>query len=63
MKQTGFHHLTAATANALGIHAFDTAMLGLRLVRKTVDRDDVSADHLFHADGLASPGSDVALIA
>ena len=33
--------------------------LGLRLVKKTVNQDDVSAYHLFYADGLASPGSDI----
>ena len=59
MVLTGFHHLTAITADAPGNHRFYTAVMGLRLVKKTVNQDDVSAYHLFYADGLASPGSDV----
>ena len=59
MQLTGIHHLTAVTANASGNHAFYTGTLGLRLVKKTVNQDDVSAYHLFYADGLASPGTDI----
>src|SRR4051794_5107305 len=59
MQLTGIHHLTAVTANAPGNHAFYTQTLGMRLVKKTVNQDDVSAYHLFYADGLASPGSDL----
>ncbi len=56
---TGFHHLTAVTAKASQNHAFYTKVLGQRLVKKTVNQDDVSAYHLFYADGNASPGTDV----
>jgi glyoxalase family protein len=59
MHLTGFHHLTAVTADAPGNFAFYTQTLGLRLVKKTVNQDDVSAYHLFYADGLASPGTDI----
>ncbi len=59
MHLTGFHHLTAVTADAPGNHAFYTQTLGLRLVKKTVNQDDVSAYHLFYADGLAAPGTDL----
>jgi glyoxalase family protein len=59
MQLTGIHHLTAITADAPGNHAFYTGILGMRLVKKTVNQDDVSAYHLFYADGLASPGSDL----
>ena len=59
MQLTGIHHLTAVTANAPGNHAFYTGILGMRLVKKTVNQDDVSAYHLFYADGIASPGSDL----
>src|SRR5829696_5805279 len=59
MKLTGIHHLTAITADAPGNHAFYAGTLGLRLVKKTVNQDDVSAYHLFYADGLASPGTDI----
>jgi glyoxalase family protein len=59
MQLTGFHHLTAITANARANHAFYTQTLGMRLVKKTVNQDDVSAYHLFYADGAGSPGSDI----
>ena len=60
MKElTGIHHLTAVTADASGNHRFYTQVLGMRLVKKTVNQDDVSAYHLFYADGEASPGSDL----
>lgn len=59
MNLHGIHHLTAITATAGKNHAFYTQVLGLRLVKKTVNQDDVSAYHLFYADGLASPGSDL----
>jgi glyoxalase family protein len=59
MQLGGIHHLTAVTARASDNHAFYTRTLGLRLVKKTVNQDDVSAYHLFYADGKASPGSDL----
>jgi glyoxalase family protein len=59
MQLTGIHHLTAVTANAPGNHDFYTQKLGMRLVKKTVNQDDVSAYHLFYADALATPGSDI----
>src|SRR6516164_4026736 len=55
----GFHHLTAVTAHASDNLRFYTSVLGLRLVKKTVNQDDVSAYHLFYGDGAASPGSDI----
>src|SRR5918992_611289 len=59
MQLTGFHHLTAVTADAPLNHDFYTEPLGLRLVKKTVNQDDVSAYHLFYADGRATPGTDI----
>ena len=59
MELQGIHHLTAITANASGNKRFYTETLGLRLVKKTVNQDDTSAWHLFYADGLASPGTDI----
>jgi glyoxalase family protein len=59
MQLTGIHHLTAVTADAPGNHRFYTQGLGMRLVKKTVNQDDTSAYHLFYADALASPGSDL----
>ena len=38
---------------------FYTGLLGMRLVRKTVNQDNVSAYHLFYADGKANPGTDL----
>ena len=59
MQLKGIHHLTAVTAHASANHAFYTRVLGMRLVKKTVNQDDVSAYHLFYADGKATPGSDL----
>jgi glyoxalase family protein len=59
MDLKGIHHLTAVTAHAAANHRFYTGTLGLRLVKKTVNQDDVSAYHLFYADGQATPGTDI----
>ena len=58
MQLTGIHHLTAISANRANL-AFYTGLLGMRLVKKTVNQDDVSAYHLFYADGKANPGTDL----
>lgn len=59
MQLHGIHHLTAITADARANHRFYTEVLGLRLVKKTVNQDDVSAYHLFYADGEGRPGTDI----
>lgn len=59
MQLTGIHHLTAVTAAASANHAFYTGTLGMRLVKRTVNQDDVSAYHLFYADGRGNPGTDL----
>jgi glyoxalase family protein len=59
MKLHGIHHVTAITAHAKENHRFYTEQLGLRLVKKTVNQDDVSAYHLFYADGAGTPGTDL----
>jgi len=59
MQLKGFHHLTAVTADAPKNHQFYTKVLGLRLVKKTVNQDDTSAYHLFYADGKGNPGTDI----
>ena len=59
MQLTGIHHLTAVSADAPGNMSFYTRTLGMRLVKKTVNQDDVSAYHLFYADALARPGTDL----
>jgi glyoxalase family protein len=55
----GFHHLTAISADIRGNHHFYTKTLGLRLVKRSVNQDDVSAYHLFYADAKGSPGTDI----
>lgn len=59
MNLHGLHHITAITARAAANHDFYTRVLGLRLVKKTVNQDDVSAYHLFYADGAGTPGTDL----
>jgi glyoxalase family protein len=59
MQLTGIHHLTAISAQPRDNLAFYAGLLGLRLVKKTVNQDDVSAYHLFYADGKGSPGTDI----
>ena len=55
----GIHHLTAVSADIRGNLRFYTGTLGMRLVKRSVNQDDVTAYHLFYADGKATPGSDV----
>jgi glyoxalase family protein len=59
LELSGIHHLTAITAKAQQNLDFYTKVLGLRLIKKTVNQDDTSAYHLFYGDGAASPGSDL----
>ena len=59
MELGGVHHVTAVTTDAVENVGFYTAVLGLRLVKKTVNQDDVSAYHLFYGDELGRPGTEV----
>lgn len=59
MQLTGLHHVTAITAQAAQNVDFYTRVLGLRLVKKSVNQDDVSAYHLFYADKVGSPSTDI----
>jgi glyoxalase family protein len=59
MNLGGIHHVTAVTAKIGENAAFYTQLLGLRLVKKSVNQDDVSAYHLFYADKIGSPGTDM----
>ena len=59
MELGGLHHMTAVTTEASENVAFYTGVLGLRLVKKTVNQDDVSAYHLFYGDELGRPGTEV----
>jgi glyoxalase family protein len=59
MELTGIHHLTAISAAIRENHRFFTQTLGMRLVKRSVNQDDVSAYHLFYADAKGSPGTDL----
>jgi glyoxalase family protein len=59
MKLEGIHHVTCITADARQNVDFYAGLLGLRLVKKTVNQDEPSVYHLFYADEKGSPGSDL----
>lgn len=59
MELKGIHHLTAISASIKENHRFYTQDLGLRLVKRSVNQDDTSAWHLFYADAVGSPGTDL----
>ena len=59
MRLEGIHHVTAITADAPGNVEFYAGVLGLRLVKKTVNQDDPTVYHLFYADDAGSAGSDI----
>ena len=59
MQLKGIHHVSAITANAKANYHFYTTVLGMRLVKKTVNQDDTSMDHLFYADEVGNPGTDL----
>ncbi|EAC4887090.1 ring-cleaving dioxygenase [Listeria monocytogenes] len=55
----GIHHVTAMTSSAEKNYAFFTEVLGMRLVKKTVNQDDIHTYHLFFADDKGSAGTDM----
>ncbi|PYZ93210.1 ring-cleaving dioxygenase [Salipaludibacillus keqinensis] len=55
----GLHHVTAITSSAEKNYEFFTYVLGMRLVKKTVNQDDIQTYHLFFADDKGSPGTDM----
>lgn len=59
MDLTGIHHLTAVSARIRDNHHFYTRTMGMRLVKRSVNQDDVSAYHLFYADARGTPGTDL----
>jgi glyoxalase family protein len=59
MKFEGIHHVTCITADAPGNVDFYVRVLGLRLVKKSVNQDDPTVYHLFYADEKGSAGSDL----
>src|SRR5699024_5728756 len=59
MNLKGIHHVTAITSSAEKIYDFFTYTLGMRLVKKTVNQDDIQTYHLFFADDTGNPGTDM----
>jgi glyoxalase family protein len=59
MKLNGIHHITAITADAQANVDFYTRVLGLRMVKKSVNQDDPTVYHLFYGDEHAKPGLDL----
>ncbi len=55
----GIHHISAITADATKNVLFYTGVMGMRLVKKTVNQDDPTVYHLFYADEDGSPGADL----
>lgn len=58
-KLDGIHHISSITADARRNHDFYVGVMGLRLVKKTVNQDDPTVYHLFYADENASAGADL----
>ena len=58
-KLNGIHHISAITADATRNVLFYGGVMGLRLVKKTVNQDDPTVYHLFYADEDGSPGADL----
>jgi glyoxalase family protein len=59
MKLDGIHHITAITGDAPGNVDFYTRVMGLRMVKKSVNQDDPTVYHLFYGDEHATPGLDL----
>src|SRR6266540_363128 len=59
MELYGLHHVTAVTGNTAENVRFYTEVLGLRLIKKTVNQDDVTAYHLFYGDEIGRAGTEV----
>jgi glyoxalase family protein len=59
VRLEGIHHITAITADAPRNVDFYARVLGLRLVKRTVNQDDPTVYHLFYADEQGSAGADL----
>src|SRR5215216_5475567 len=59
MQLEGIHHITAITGDAPANVEFYVGVLGLRMVKKTVNQDDPTVYHLFYADEAGTPGADL----
>ncbi|MBJ7348470.1 MAG: VOC family protein [Thermoleophilaceae bacterium] len=59
MPLSGIHHITAITGDAPGNVDFYARVLGLRMLKKTVNQDDPTVYHLFYGDEDGTPGNDL----
>src|SRR5262245_36591786 len=59
MQLDGIHHITCITGDAPRNVDFYVRVLGMRLVKKTVNQDDPTVYHLFYADERGNPGADL----
>ncbi|WP_337100209.1 ring-cleaving dioxygenase [Paenibacillus sp. YIM B09110] len=59
MQLKGIHHVSAITGKGSANFDFYTRILGLRLVKKTVNQDDTSVYHLFYGDEKGNPGTEL----
>jgi glyoxalase family protein len=59
VRLEGIHHITAITGDAAGNVEFYTGVLGLRMVKRTVNQDEPTVYHLFYGDEHGSPGADL----
>jgi glyoxalase family protein len=59
MELLGLHHVSILTGKAERNYQFFTKILGMRLVKKTVNQDNTESYHLFYADGEGTPGTEV----
>jgi len=59
MNVKGIHHLSAMTGNVTENYKFYTEVLGMRLIKKTVNQDDTTAYHLFYGDERGNPGTEL----
>src|SRR4051794_22202825 len=59
MKLEGIHHITAITGDAPRNVDFYARLLGLRLLKKSVNQDDPTVYHLFYGDEEGAPGNDI----
>ncbi len=59
MRLNGIHHITAITGDAQANLDFYTRVLGLRMVKRSVNQDDPTVYHLFYGDEHAKPGLDL----
>ncbi|MBM7692716.1 glyoxalase family protein [Peribacillus deserti] len=59
MELKGIHHVSALTAKASNNYQFYTKVMGMRLIKKTVNQDDTSVYHLFYGDEEGRPGTEL----